>query len=106
MKGDPSKRELWIKKKIERNRNKDSENDRLLKNNTPAAMGEIQRTKILTVQEVADTLRVHRSTITRYALSGQLRSHLVGNRRLFKESDVWEFFDNQVDRVCVIDEEA
>lgn len=57
---------------------------------------------ILTVQEVADILRVHRSTITRYALSGQLRSHLIGNRRLFKDSDVWEFFDNQVDRVCDI----
>lgn len=62
--------------------------------------------KILTVQEVADMLRVHRSTITRYALSGQLKSYSLGNRRLFKESDVWEFFDNLVDRVCAIEKEA
>ncbi len=62
--------------------------------------------KILTVQEVANILRVHRSTITRYSLSGQLKSHLLGNRRLFKESDVWKFFDNQVDRVCAIEKEA
>jgi len=61
--------------------------------------------KILTVQEVADILRVHRSTITRYALSGDLRSHVLGSRRLFKEADVWMFFDNQVDRVCAIEKE-
>jgi excisionase family DNA binding protein len=53
-----------------------------------------QRPKILTIQEVAKILRVHRSTVTRFAQSGQLRSHLIGNRRLFKEKDVWSFFDN------------
>ena len=52
--------------------------------------------RILTVQEVADLLRVHRSTVSRYAKSGELKSHVIGNRRLFKESDVWLFFDNQV----------
>lgn len=52
--------------------------------------------RILTVQEVADLLRVHRSTVSRYALSGELKSHVIGSRRLFKESDVWLFFDNQV----------
>jgi excisionase family DNA binding protein len=67
---------------------------------------EQRQVKILTVQEVANILRVHRSTITRYALSGLLTSHVLGNRRLFKESDVWKFFDNQVDRVCAIEEEA
>jgi len=55
-----------------------------------------QDIKILTVQEVAELLRVHRSTISRYAKSGELKSHLIGNRRLFKESDVWSFFENQV----------
>ena len=57
-----------------------------------------QDIKILTVQEVADTLRVHRSTVSRFAQSGELKSHLIGNRRLFKDSDVWSFFENQVAR--------
>ena len=55
-----------------------------------------QNIKIMTVQEVADLLRVHRSTVSRYAMSGELRSYQIGNRRLFKDSDVWAFFENQV----------
>ena len=55
-----------------------------------------QTTHVLTVQEVAELLRVHRSTVSRFAKSGELRSYLVGNRRLFKNSDVWAFFENQV----------
>ncbi len=51
--------------------------------------------EILTVNEVADLLRVHRSTITRLAKSGELKSHLLGSRRLFKREDVYTFFDNQ-----------
>ena len=69
-------------------------------------MPESSDTKILTVQEVADKLRVHRSTITRYAQSGELKSHTIGNRRLFKESDVWAFFENQADTGCVSCKEA
>lgn len=61
---------------------------------------------ILTVAEVAKVLRVHRSTVSRYAQSGELKSYLIGNRRLFRESDVWRFFENQVDRGCVYGEEA
>ena len=57
-----------------------------------------QTSNILTVQEVAGKLRVHRSTVSRYAQSGELKSYLLGNRRLFKESDVWSFFENQADR--------
>ena len=57
-----------------------------------------QNLKILTVQEVAIILRIHRSTVSRYAMSGELRSYVIGNRRLFKEVDVWAFFENQVDR--------
>ncbi len=60
-----------------------------------------QTPKILTIQEVADILRVHRSTVTRYALSGEIKSHTIGNRRLFKESDVWAFFENQRERSFV-----
>ena len=67
---------------------------------------DVQNTKILTVQEVADLLRVHRSTVSRYAMSGELRSYVLGNRRLFKVSDVWSFFENQVARNCVSGKEA
>lgn len=62
--------------------------------------------KILTIKEVAEKLRVHRSTISRYALSGELRSYVIGNRRLFKETDVWAFFENQVAGEYVFGKEA
>lgn len=52
-------------------------------------------TEILIMQEVADLFRVHRTTISRYAKSGELKSHLLGSRRLFKKKDVYAFFDNQ-----------
>ena len=52
--------------------------------------------KILTVQEVAKLLRLHRSTVSRYAMSGELKSYVIGNRRLFKENDVWAFFENRI----------
>ena len=61
--------------------------------------------QILTLEETAKTLRVHRSTVSRYAMSGELRSYLIGNRRLFKQSDVWAFFENQLDRRCVFGKE-
>jgi excisionase family DNA binding protein len=64
-----------------------------------------QHTKILTVQEVADLLKVHPSTISRYAKSGDLKSYLIGSRRLFKDVDVWAFFENQADRECVAGKE-
>jgi excisionase family DNA binding protein len=54
--------------------------------------------KILTIQEVAETLRIHRSTVSRLAKSGELKSYLIGKRRLFKETDVWAFFENQRER--------
>ena len=65
-----------------------------------------QTTKILTVEEVAGILRVHRATVSRLAMSGELKSYLIGNRRLFKEDDVWLFFENQVDRKYVLGKEA
>ena len=61
--------------------------------------------RILTIQEVANLLRVHRTTVSRYAMSGKLKSYLIGNRRLFKEPDVWMFFENQVDPGCVFGKE-
>lgn len=65
-----------------------------------------QTNKILTVQEVANILRVHRSTVSRYSKSGELRSYLIGNRRLFKEIDVWAFFENQVAEEYVFGKET
>ena len=62
--------------------------------------------QILTISEVAELLRVHRTTVTRYAQSGELRSYQIGSRRLFKESDVWVFFEKQVDNGCVFRKEA
>ena len=59
-----------------------------------------QHIRILTVQEVAELLRVHRSTVSRYAQSGELKSYVIGSRRLFKENDVWAFFENQVAWEC------
>jgi hypothetical protein len=34
--------------------------------------------------------------VSRYATSGELKSYVMGNRRLFKEPDVWAFFENRV----------
>ena len=68
--------------------------------------------QILTLEETARILRVHRSTVSRYAMSGELRSYLIGNRRLFKQSDIWAFFENriapesQVDQRCVFGKET
>jgi len=50
--------------------------------------------KILTVAEVAIILRVHRTTVSRYAMSGELKSYMLGKRRLFRKEDVWLFFEN------------
>jgi excisionase family DNA binding protein len=61
-----------------------------------------QDIKILTIEEVADKLRVHRSTVSRFAQSGELDSYLIGTRRLFKESDVLAFFEKQKASVCVV----
>ena len=51
---------------------------------------------ILTMEEVSELLRVHTSTISRYAKSGELKSYQIGKRRFFKQGDVWSFFENQV----------
>ena len=61
--------------------------------------------RVLTIQEVADILRVHPSTVSRYAMSGDIRSYVIGNRRLFKETDVVSFFENQLDQGCVFGKE-
>ena len=65
------------------------------------ALNNHKSTNILTIQEVAKLLRIHRSTVSRYAKSGEIKSYVIGNRRLFKEDDVWTFFDNQAASECV-----
>jgi excisionase family DNA binding protein len=60
---------------------------------------------ILTVNEVAELLRIHRSTVSRYAKSGELKSFKLGSRRLFKYEDILLFFENQVDREYVFGKE-
>ena len=64
-----------------------------------------QDIKIMTVQEVANLLRVHRTTVSRYAMSGELRSYIIGTRRLFRFNDVLSFFENQKDPRCVFGKE-
>jgi excisionase family DNA binding protein len=50
---------------------------------------------VMTMAEVAACLRLHRSTVQRFAKSGELPSHKIGGRRLFWASDVREFFENR-----------
>lgn len=52
-------------------------------------------TRILTMEEVAAMLRIHRATVSRLAKSGELPSYKVGGRRLFREDEVWAFFEKQ-----------
>lgn len=62
-----------------------------------------QTPKILTIQEVAEILRVHRSTVSRLASSGELISYRIRGRRMFKATDVWSFFENRIDPVSQVD---
>ena len=65
-----------------------------------------QYVKILTVKEVAQLLRIDRSTISRYAIAGKLKIYMIGNRRLFKEKDGWSFFEKQAAHKGVSGKEA
>ena len=56
-------------------------------------------------KQVSNLLRVHRTTVSRYAQSGELRSYLIGTRRVFRFDDVLTFFENQVDSRCVFGKE-
>ncbi len=62
--------------------------------------------RIMTRGETAEYLRVHPTTISRYAKSGELKSFKLGSRRLFKYDDVLSFFENQVDREYVFGKEV
>ena len=71
------------------------------KNHAEILVDQSPKKKIMTLGEVAELLRLHRSTISRYAKSGELKSYQIGSRRLFKSDDVWLFFENQVAPECV-----
>jgi excisionase family DNA binding protein len=56
---------------------------------------------IMTTEEVAKFLRVHRTTVERYARSGELKSYKLGGRRLYKREEVWAFLENRIAQECV-----
>lgn len=62
--------------------------------------------RVLTTQEVADILKVHRTTVNRLALSGKIPSYKIGASRRFIESDIRELFDNQKDEGFVLEREV
>ena len=75
------------------------------KNHDETSIGKQDDKKIMTLEEVAESLRLHRSTVSRYAKCGKLKSYQIGSRRLFKSEDVWLFFENQVAPECIHREE-
>jgi excisionase family DNA binding protein len=59
-------------------------------------MGEI---RLLTIQETAEILRVHRSTISRLFSTGELPYVEVGSRKLVREEDLRGFIDSHIGNV-------
>ncbi len=49
----------------------------------------------MTIDEVADDLRVHRSTVSRLIIEGELPYYNVKGRKLIKRVDLEAFFENQ-----------
>lgn len=47
------------------------------------------------IDEVAEELRVHRSTVSRLLADGELPYHNVRGRKLIKREDLDEYFENQ-----------
>ena len=50
---------------------------------------------LLTLQEVADTLRVNRSSVSRLLKGGDLPYSPVGGRKLVERCDLHAFLDNR-----------
>lgn len=51
---------------------------------------------LLTIQEVADILRVHRATVSRMLETGELPCVLVRSRKLIRSTDLLGFIDSQI----------
>jgi len=49
--------------------------------------------RLLTIDEVADRLRVHRSTVFRLIRDGELESYRVADRRLVSEHDLATYLE-------------
>jgi excisionase family DNA binding protein len=67
---------------------------------------------LMSLEEVASTLGVHRTTVSRYAYSGKLPCVPIGRRLMFDEDDVKLFidgrkqlFENWVSQGCVMGKE-
>jgi excisionase family DNA binding protein len=56
----------------------------------------LENKMLMTVDEVAMHLRVHRSTVSRLLSTGALPHLSVGCRKLVKESDLLAFIENQI----------
>ncbi|MBU1002699.1 MAG: helix-turn-helix domain-containing protein [Proteobacteria bacterium] len=52
---------------------------------------------LLTIQEAANILRVHRATVSRMIDYGELPCVLVRSRKLIRTRDLLLFIDNQID---------
>ena len=52
--------------------------------------------RVLTIQETADFLRVHRATISRMISCGELPCIRVRSRKLIRAQDVQALIDNQI----------
>lgn len=62
--------------------------------------------EIMTLAEVSSHLRIHRTSVMRYVAEKTLKCHSLGNRRLFRRSDVELFFENQVAPESVFEKEV
>lgn len=67
---------------------------------------------LLTLEQVAGMLGVHRTTVARLAYSGKIRCVPIGKRLMFDEADISKFiegrkqlFDNRVSAGCVMGKE-
>ncbi|GAB7024749.1 helix-turn-helix domain-containing protein [Salidesulfovibrio brasiliensis] len=56
-------------------------------------MGEI---KLLTIQETAEILRVHRATVSRMISAGELPFVEIRSRKLVRLQDLHGFIDNHI----------
>jgi excisionase family DNA binding protein len=54
--------------------------------------------RFLKAKDVAEIIGVHPSTVTRWADQGKIKHIKEGNILRFRESVVWEFFDNLEDK--------
>ena len=52
--------------------------------------------RLLTIAEVADQLRVHRSTVSRLLKDGELTHVRIGSRKLIRYQDVCAFIESRI----------